>query len=102
MARDQGLEDTWRRASEALRAGRLGVELEKDLDALDAMVARVQPGGLFSGSREYRPLPGGGPASGAAWWSCPLDLCAGRGRVLPRQKAPVCGIGRRSLTATPL
>ncbi|MEV4174710.1 hypothetical protein [Nonomuraea sp. NPDC049709] len=101
LARDHGMEDTWRRVIESLRAGRTA-GVEEDLDALDRMVARVEPGGLFSGSRAYGPFPGERSSLGGAWWTCPLALCAGRGLVTSQQGAPVCGIGRRSLTAKPL
>ena len=106
MARqEKDMEPVYQRAEESLRAGRAGPELEADLDALDAMVQRVEGQGLYpSATRTVYPglLPGAGAGSGAQWWTCPRDLCGGRGRVKPGQVPPSCAAAGESLVAGPL
>jgi hypothetical protein len=43
MARQHGMEPLYQRAVEALKTGRIGPELQADLDALDAMVRSQAP-----------------------------------------------------------
>jgi hypothetical protein len=103
MAQRQNMEPVYERAEESLKAGRIGPELEADLDSLDEMVRRVEGQGLYpSATRSYQPLPGGGAGSGAQWWTCPRNRCAGRGRVLPGQAPPVCGATGEQLVPGPL
>src|SRR5689334_19301791 len=87
MAQQQHMESVYERAEVSLKAGRIGPELEADLDLLDEMVRRVEGQGLYPGAtRSYQPLPGlpgGGAGTGAQWWTCPRSRCAGRGRVRP-------------------
>jgi hypothetical protein len=47
LARQENMEQVFLRAEESLRAGRVGPELEADLDALDAMVRRVEGQGMY-------------------------------------------------------
>jgi hypothetical protein len=103
MAREQSMEAVYKRAEELLKAGRIGRELEADLDLLDDMVRRVEGQGLYPGAtRSYQPLPGGGPGTGAQWWTCPRSRCAGRGRVRSDQQPPVCGATGEPLVPGPL
>src|SRR5690348_6928508 len=61
MAQQQHMEPVYERAEESLKAGRIGPELEADLDLLDEMVRRAEGQGLYPGvTRSYQPLPGGG------------------------------------------
>lgn len=102
MAREQSMEAVYKRAEESLKAGRIGPELEADLDSLDEMVRRVEGQGLYPGAtRSYQPLPGGGAGTGAQWWTCPRSRCAGRGRVLPGQAPPACGATGEQLVPGP-
>ncbi len=103
MAREQSMEAVYKRAEESLKAGRIGPELEADLDLLDEMVRRAEGQGLYSAAtRGYQPLPGGGAGTGAQWWTCPRSRCAGRGRVRPGQAPPVCGATGEQLVPGPL
>ena len=105
MARQEKTEAVYRHAEECLRAGQTGPELEADLDALDAMVRKVEGQGLYpSATRTGYPgrLPGSGTGSGAQWWACPRGWCAGRGRVKPGQAPPSCAAAGESLVAGPL
>jgi hypothetical protein len=107
IARQENMEPVYRRAEETLRAGRAGPELEGDLDALDAMVQRLEGQGLYpSARRTYTPLPSyssiGRPGTGAQWWACPRGWCAGRGRVKPGQALPSCAASREALVARQL
>ncbi|WP_405395163.1 hypothetical protein [Microbispora hainanensis] len=102
LAKDAGKEWVFARALDRLRAGQVGADLEKDLDLLDQLVTRVDPQGLFSRSRQYEPVPGRSGASGARWWACPDNLCAGRSRVQPGQAAPNCEVLGQVLAAEPL
>jgi hypothetical protein len=47
LARQENMEAVLRRAEESLHAGRAGPELEADLDALDAMVWRMEGQGMY-------------------------------------------------------
>jgi hypothetical protein len=103
MARQENKEAVYKRAEESLRAGRIGPELEADLDVLDEMVRLVEGQGLYPGAtRSYQPLPGGGAGTGAQWWTCPRNRCAGRGRVRAGQQPPVCGATGEQLVPGPL
>ena len=103
MAREQSMEAVYKRAEESLKADRIGPDLEADLDLLDDMVRRVEGQGLYPGAtRSYQPLPGGGAGTGAQWWTCPRNRCAGRGRVLPGQTPPVCRATGEPLVPGPL
>ena len=103
MARQQNKEAVYKRAEESLRAGRIGPELEADLDVLDEMVRRIEGQGLYpAATRNYQPLPGGGAGTGAQWWTCPRNRCAGRGRVRAGQQAPICGATGAQLVPRPL
>jgi len=50
----------------------------------------------------YGPFPGADNRTGAQWWTCPGDWCAGRGRVRPQQPAPVCAVSGQVLTSQPV
>ena len=105
VRQDKDMEPVYRRADESLRAGRAGLELEADLDALDAMVRRVEGQGMYPAvtrSMYPGPLPGSRTDSGARWWTCPRGWCTGRGRVKPGQDAPSCAAAGESLVAGPL
>jgi len=103
MAQRQNMEPVYERAEESLKAGRIGPELEADLDLLDEMVRRVEGQGLYpSATRSYQPLPGGGAGTGVQWWTCPCGRCAGRGRVRAGQQPPVCGANGGPLVPGPL
>jgi hypothetical protein len=102
LAREQNKEAVFKRAEDALKAGEIGPALEADLDALDAALRRAYGQGLFQVTRGYTPLPPYIGDSGARWWTCPRDLCAGRGRVRPGQDPPICATAGRPLTAGPL
>jgi hypothetical protein len=103
IARQQNQDDVYIRAGQALRDGRIGPELEADLDALDAMVWHVDGLGLYpSATRSYQPLPGPESGMGAQWWTCPGGRCAGRGRVRPGQQPPVCAATGELLVPGPL
>jgi len=72
MARQQNKEAVYERAEESLKVGRIGPELEHDLDLLDEMVRDVEGQGLYpAATRGYQPLPDPGLATGAQWWMCP-------------------------------
>lgn len=102
IARDEGMEPVFLRAEESLKSGRVDAALAADIDALDAMVRRVEGQGLYpAATRGYEPLPGPGSGTGAQWWTCPREQCAGRGRVRPRQEAPVCGATGKQLVPGP-
>ncbi|HUN31131.1 MAG TPA: hypothetical protein VMU95_03860 [Trebonia sp.] len=101
-SQQKDMEPVYRRAEESVRAGRVGPELEADLDALDAMARRVDGQGLYPSATRYVPLPGSDPGSGAQWWACPRDLCAGRGRVMPGRVSPLCAAAGMPLVAGPL
>jgi hypothetical protein len=106
MARqEKDMELVYRRAEQSLSAGRVGPELEADLDALDAMVRRVAGQGLYPSPTRITypgPLPGAVRGSGAQWWTCPQGRCAGRGRVKPGQDPPSCAAAGQCLVARPL
>jgi hypothetical protein len=103
MARRENMEPVFLRAEESLKAGRAGPELEADLDALDAMVRKVEGQGLYpSATRAYTPPPGPGAGTGAQWWTCPQGWCTGRGRVKPGQHPPSCAASGEFLVAGPL
>jgi hypothetical protein len=106
MARQEhDMELVYQRAGQSLSAGKMGPELEADLDALDAMVRRTAGQGLYPSPTRITypgPLPGTAASSGAQWWTCPRGWCAGRGRVKPGQDPPSCAATRESLVAGPL
>lgn len=105
MARKHNQEPEFQRAEESVRAGRIGPELEADLDALDAMLRRVEGQGLYPAATQtvYTGLPPGvGMDTGAQWWACPRSWCTGRGRVRPGQDTPVCAATGEPLVAGPL
>jgi hypothetical protein len=103
LARRADMEPVFLQAEEFLKAGRIGPELEADLDSLDAMVRRIEGQGLYpAASRSYTPLPGPAGGIGAQWWACPRGRCAGRGRVRPGQEAPVCDATGERLVARPM
>jgi hypothetical protein len=105
LARQESMEPVFRRAEESLRAGRAGPELEADLDALNAMVLRVEGEGMYPPvTRTAYPgqLPGFGAGSGAQVWTCPRGWCAGRGRVKPGQGQQSCKAAGELLAARPL
>jgi hypothetical protein len=103
MARQQNKEAVYERAEESLKAGRIGAELEADLDSLDEMVRRAAGRGLYpAATRSYQPLPDPVLWTGAQWWTCPSGRCAGRGRVRPGQEPPVCAAIGEQLVPGPL
>jgi len=103
MAHRQNMKPVYKRAEESLKVGRIGPELEADLDSLDEMVRCVEGQGLYpAATRTYQPLPDPQGGTGAQWWTCPSDRCAGRGRVKPGQEPPVCGATGVQLVPGPL
>ncbi len=103
MAREHNMGPVYKRAEESLHAGRVGPELEADLDAIDEMVRHVGGQGLYPAApRSYQPLLGGGTGTGAQWWTCPCGRCAGRGRVRPSQAPPVCAATGEKLIPGPM
>src|SRR6266404_6076518 len=83
LARKQNKEQLLQRAKDAVKAGQAGPGLEAALDAVDAMVKQEYGQGLFPVTRSLPPLPPYAGDTGAQWWTCPLNLCSGRGRVQP-------------------
>ena len=103
IARATGKEPVFLSAEKALIAGRVGPDLEAHLDSLDEMVRGLGGPGLYPGSlRDFQPLPGGNGGTGARWWTCPAGHCAGRGRVRPGDKTPVCAATGQQLASGPL
>ena len=101
--RDKKTDDAYKRSEESLKDGRIGPELEADLDLLDDMVRRIEGQGLYpAATRAFQPLPDPGWGTGAQWWTCPSDRCAGRGRVKPGQAPPVCAATGEELVPGPL
>jgi hypothetical protein len=93
----------YERAAQSVKAGRLGPELEADLDSLDQLVRRATRQGLYPEvTRGFGPLPGYRRETGAQWWTCPRGRCSGRGRVLPGQPPPVCAATGEQLVSGPL
>ena len=77
--RDKKTDDAYVRAVRSLKDGRIGPGLEADLDLLDDMVREIEGQGLYPATRTYQPLPDPGRGTGAQWWTCPSERCAGRG-----------------------
>jgi len=105
MARRHGpdMESVFAHAEESLKAGQTGPELEANLDSLDVMVKKAEGQGLYpAATRGYTPLPGPGGPSGAQWWTCPRNRCAGRGRVRAGQQPPECAATGEQLVPGPL
>lgn len=102
LAGRQGMEPVFEGARAALQDGRIGPELESDLDALDAMAAKAEGVGLYPTATRYVPLPVPDEGTGAQWWLCPGDRCTGRGRVRPGQQPPMCALTGEPLVAGPL
>jgi hypothetical protein len=103
LAREQNMESVFSRAEDSVKSGQITSALEVDLDALDAMVRKAEGQGLYpAATRGYTPLPGPGGSSGAQWWICPRNLCAGRGRVRAGQQPPVCAATGAQLVPGPL
>jgi hypothetical protein len=91
------------RVKAAIRAGNAPADLEADLDYLNRAVHDSTGLEIYpDASRGFQPLVGGGPGSGVRWWSCPAGLCAGRGRVRPRQETPICEASGAALDARPV
>jgi hypothetical protein len=96
------MERLFRRAEDAVQSGQLSPGLEAELDSLDQMVQDAEGQGLYPAvTRGYTPLPWNGDGSGAQWWTCPQNLCAGRGRVQARQRPPVCAATSDELVPGP-
>jgi hypothetical protein len=90
-ANDLGLGPVLDRATELLKSGDIGPDLDVTLDSLDRMLRQSDGTGLYPPVvRTYQPLPDPVAQSGAQWWICPRGQCTGRGRVLPGQQAPTC------------
>lgn len=111
LARKQHMGSVFTDAANALRAGQLTPELEANLDSLDEMVRRAEGQGFYPAvTRGFAPLPGSGYSSlpgsgggtGAQWWTCPQNRCAGRGRVKPGQPTPRCAATGEDLAPGPL
>jgi hypothetical protein len=101
--RDKETDDAYMHAVKSLEDGQIGPGLEADLDLLDGMVRRVEGRGLYpEATRGYQPLPDPGRGTGAQWWTCPTERCAGRGRVRPGQEPPVCAATGQQLVPGPL
>jgi hypothetical protein len=95
-------EKAYGRAEKALKDGQPSPGLEADLDLLNAMVEKREGQGLYPVTRAYQPWPDPGRGTGAQWWTCPRDRCAGRGRVKPGQAPPLCGATGEQLVPGPL
>ncbi len=103
IARARGKEPVFLSAEKALIAGQVDADLEAHLDSLDEMVRGLGGPGLYPGSlRDFRSLPGDNGTTGARWWTCPSGRCAGRGRVRPGDKTPVCAATGEQLVPGPL
>lgn len=105
LAREHGpdMEAVFAQAEGDLRTGQVSPRLEADLDALDAMLRQAEGQSLYPGAtRGYQPLPGPGGGTGAQWWTCPRNRCAGRGRVRVAQQPPACAATGEPLVAGPL
>lgn len=103
LARQNGLEQVFARARTSLQNGLIDAALEADLDAIDAMARRTEGEGLYPAAVRGMPdWPGAGASSGAQWWACPTQRCAGRGRVRPGQQPPVCAATGQPLEPRPL
>jgi hypothetical protein len=109
LAEEKGMTEVLENARAALTGGHLGAQLEADLDALDLLLKKSDSLGMYPPvTRGFKPLPGFEPLPGAAdrtgaqWWTCPGNWCAGRGRVRPQQPAPVCAVSGQSLTSQPV
>jgi hypothetical protein len=101
--RDKKTDDAYKHAVKSLKDGQIGPGLEADLDVLDDMVRRAEGQGLYpAATRAFQPLPDPGRGTGAQWWTCPSDRCAGRGRVRPGQEPPVCAATGEQLVPGPL
>ena len=103
LARQNGMEQEFTRARKSLRDGGTDPELEADLDAIDEMARRTEGKGLYPAAvRGVPDWPGTGAGTGAQWWTCPVQRCAGRGRVLPGRQPPVCAASGQPLEPKPL
>ena len=103
LARRNGAEHVLIRARTALEDCRIDAALEADLDSLDATLRDAEGEGLYPAAvRDYAPWPGTGSGTGAQWWACPNQRCAGRGRVRPGQQPQVCAITGDPLEPKPL
>jgi hypothetical protein len=107
--KDKKTDDAYKRAEESLKDGQIGPRLEADLDLLDEMVRRIEGQGLYpAATRGYQSppafvrVPGDGMGTGAQWWTCPRERCAGRGRMKPGQEPPVCAATGEQLVPGPL
>jgi len=103
MTRGRNMESVFARAESAVQSGQASLELEADLDSLDLMVQEAEGQGFYpAATRKYTTLPWQPSGSGAQWWTCPQNLCAGRGRVQARQQPPVCAATGKELLPGPL
>lgn len=103
LARRNGMEQVYARARGSLQDGLIGAALEADLDAIDEMARRVEGEGLYPAATRAIPgWPGTGASTGAQWWTCPVQRCAGRGRVMPGQQPPVCAATGQALEPRPV
>lgn len=103
LARQNSLEQVFTRARTSLQNGRIDAALEADLDAIDAMARRAEGEGLYPAAVRGMPdWPGTGASTGAQWWACPAQRCAGRGRVRFGQQPPVCAATGQPLEPRPL
>jgi len=103
--RDKRTDDAYKRAAKSLEDGQIGPALEADLDLLDEMVRRIEDQSLYPAAtrgRAFGRLPNGGMNTGAQWWTCPGERCAGRGRVKSGQEPPVCAATGEQLVPVPL
>lgn len=100
LAAQLGEEQAFENALAALRDGQVE-KLESDLDRLEAK-ARAAGITLYPSPTRYAPLPAPDDDTGALWWLCSGDRCAGRGRVRPGQQPPVCSVTGEKLAAGPL
>jgi hypothetical protein len=103
LAQENGMEEAYARAYRSLQHGLIGAALEADLDAIDEMARRVEGEGLYPAATRTIPgWPGAGASTGAQWWTCPVQRCAGRGRVMPGQQPPVCAATGQALEPRPV
>ncbi|MER5626421.1 hypothetical protein ABT061_35865 [Streptosporangium sp. NPDC002544] len=102
LVQQKEMEELYQRVRSMLESGQVDRKLEADLDTLNSMVLDSTGYSLYSTTRNYSLLPGTSRSTGAQWWSCPQERCAGRGRVKAGQAAPICSISGEPLAQKPL
>jgi hypothetical protein len=88
----------------AFKNGAVDAAMEADLDKLNELVRKLEHRGFYpEPSRGYGPLPDGWlQKAEARWWACPVDRCAGYGRVRGRERPPTCAATGEILISRPV